>query len=158
MVPLFELQFWIQIHGLSTGFIISEVVGKQLGSFFGSFQLYDPNNNTSLWNLLDSRKRFAKNLALSLLYSASMKGWETSVLCVDCLLTQKGSIGTNQSPMCMNLQGSGKTSSGHRHEEQRGIKKVNGCVMRETRIGAKISGRIATNSNSRLDRREDRLR
>lgn len=95
MVPLFELQFWIQIHGLPTGFIMSEVVGKQLGSFFGSFQLYDPNNNTSIWNLLDSIKRFAKNMALSLLYSASMKGWETSVLCVDCLLTQKGSIGTN---------------------------------------------------------------
>lgn len=35
-VPLFELQFWIQIHGLPTGFM-SETVGKQLGNFFGSY-------------------------------------------------------------------------------------------------------------------------
>lgn len=47
-VPLYELKFWIQIHGLPSGFM-SESVGKQLGNFFGSFIEYDPNNNTSIW-------------------------------------------------------------------------------------------------------------
>lgn len=47
-VPLFELSFWIQLHGLPNGFM-TEAAGKQLGDFFGSFQSYDPNNNTSIW-------------------------------------------------------------------------------------------------------------
>lgn len=48
MVPLFELQFWIQIHGLPSSFM-SEAIGKQLGNFFGVYLSYDPNNNTSIW-------------------------------------------------------------------------------------------------------------
>lgn len=47
-IPLFELSFWVQIHELPSGFM-SEIVGKQLRNFFGSFLLYDPNNNTSIW-------------------------------------------------------------------------------------------------------------
>lgn len=47
-VPLHELKFWVQIHGLPSGFM-SEVVGKHLGNFFGTFLSYDPNNNTSIW-------------------------------------------------------------------------------------------------------------
>lgn len=48
-VPLHELQFWVQIHGLPTDFM-TEQVGKQLGNFFGYFVLFDPNNNTSIWH------------------------------------------------------------------------------------------------------------
>lgn len=47
-VPLFDVNFWIQIHGLPSG-LMNETVGKQLGNFFGTFLLYDPNNNTSIW-------------------------------------------------------------------------------------------------------------
>ncbi|XP_074366501.1 uncharacterized protein LOC141707310 [Apium graveolens] len=47
-VPLYNLSFWIQLHGLPTGFM-TEVVGRQHGNFFGSFLAYDPNNNTSIW-------------------------------------------------------------------------------------------------------------
>lgn len=46
-VPLFELSFWIQLHGLLDGFM-TEAAGKQLGDFFGSFLLHDPNNNSSI--------------------------------------------------------------------------------------------------------------
>lgn len=28
---------------------MTESAGKQLGDFFGSFLLYDPNNNSSIW-------------------------------------------------------------------------------------------------------------
>lgn len=48
-VPLFELSFWVQIHGLPNGFMI-EAAGKQLGDFFGTFLAYDPNKNTSIWH------------------------------------------------------------------------------------------------------------
>lgn len=47
-VPLFEIQFWIQIQGLPAGFM-TETIGKQLGNFFGTFISYDPNNNSSIW-------------------------------------------------------------------------------------------------------------
>lgn len=47
-VPLFEVDFWIQIHGLPVGYM-SEVVGKQLGNFFGSFLHYDTKNNSGIW-------------------------------------------------------------------------------------------------------------
>lgn len=47
-VPLFEVNFWIQLYDLPVGFM-SETVGKQLGNFFGTFIFYDPNNNTSIW-------------------------------------------------------------------------------------------------------------
>ncbi|KAL8097407.1 hypothetical protein AgCh_030511 [Apium graveolens] len=47
-VPLFDLPIWIQLHGLPNGFM-TEAADKQLGDFFGSFLLYDPNNNSSIW-------------------------------------------------------------------------------------------------------------
>lgn len=47
-VPLFELAFWVQLHGLPNGFM-TESAGKQLGDFFGTFLQYDPNNNSSIW-------------------------------------------------------------------------------------------------------------
>lgn len=47
-VPLFDLNFLIQIHGLPSG-LMAESVGKHLGNFFGSFMDYDPRNNTSIW-------------------------------------------------------------------------------------------------------------
>lgn len=47
-VPLFELSLWVQLHGLPNGFM-TKSAGKQLGHFFGSFLLYDPNNNSSIW-------------------------------------------------------------------------------------------------------------
>ena len=47
-VSLWHLNIWIQIHDLPTGFM-SEIVGKQLGNFFGEFLEYDPKNNSSIW-------------------------------------------------------------------------------------------------------------
>lgn len=47
-VDLNEIDFWIQIYDLPSGFM-TESVGKQLGNFFGSFVLYDPSNNASIW-------------------------------------------------------------------------------------------------------------
>lgn len=47
-VPLNEVDFWIQIHGLPVGYM-SEIVGKQLGNFFGTFLQYDAKNNSSIW-------------------------------------------------------------------------------------------------------------
>lgn len=48
-VSLFDLSFRIQLCGLPTRFM-SEMVGKKLGNFFGTFVLYDPNNNSSIWD------------------------------------------------------------------------------------------------------------
>lgn len=42
------MDFWIQIHDLPVGYT-SEVVGKQLGNFFGLFLKYDVKNNSSIW-------------------------------------------------------------------------------------------------------------
>ncbi|XP_074352492.1 uncharacterized protein LOC141691621 [Apium graveolens] len=47
-VPLNEIKVWIQLHGLPAGFM-TESVGRKLGNFFGSFLLYDPNNDMSIW-------------------------------------------------------------------------------------------------------------
>ncbi|XP_074356430.1 uncharacterized protein LOC141696143 [Apium graveolens] len=47
-VPLFHLQCWIQLYGVPSG-LMTEMAGKQLGNFFGSFVAYDPNNNSSIW-------------------------------------------------------------------------------------------------------------
>lgn len=47
-VALWHLDIWIQIHDLPNGFM-SEVVGQQLGNFFGSFVTYDPKNNSTIW-------------------------------------------------------------------------------------------------------------
>ncbi|XP_074328295.1 uncharacterized protein At4g02000-like [Apium graveolens] len=48
-VPLNEVEFWIQIYDLPSGYM-AESVGKQLGNFFGSFVSYDLSNNTSNWH------------------------------------------------------------------------------------------------------------
>lgn len=55
-VPLFEIDFWIQIHALSVGYM-SEAVGKQLGNFFGTFMQYDLNNNSSWREFMRLRVR-----------------------------------------------------------------------------------------------------
>lgn len=47
-VALVEVDFWIQIHNLLVGYMY-EVVGKQLGNFFGKFLEYDSKNNASIW-------------------------------------------------------------------------------------------------------------
>lgn len=47
-VQLWNVNMWIQIHELPSGFM-SEIVGKQLGNFFGTFIEYDNKNNTSTW-------------------------------------------------------------------------------------------------------------
>lgn len=47
-VPLFFLNFWIQLYDVLVGFM-TEVVGRQLGDFFGKFLLYDKKNDASLW-------------------------------------------------------------------------------------------------------------
>lgn len=47
-VSLWHLNIWIQIHDLPTYFI-SEIVGKQIGNFFGEYLLYDTKNNSSIW-------------------------------------------------------------------------------------------------------------
>lgn len=48
-VLLWFVNIWIQIHDLPMGFM-TEVVGKQLGNFFGEFLEYDSKNNTSIWH------------------------------------------------------------------------------------------------------------
>lgn len=47
-VSLNEVEFWIQIYNLPSGFMV-ESVGRQLGNFFGQFVAYDPSNNSSIW-------------------------------------------------------------------------------------------------------------
>ncbi|WOH08183.1 hypothetical protein DCAR_0727620 [Daucus carota subsp. sativus] len=47
-VLLNEVDFWIQIHELPVGYM-TEMVGKQLGNFFGTFLQYDAKNNSSIW-------------------------------------------------------------------------------------------------------------
>ncbi|XP_074361359.1 uncharacterized protein LOC141701624 [Apium graveolens] len=47
-IPLNEVDFWIQIYDLPSDFM-SESIDKQLGNFFGTFLMYDSNNNASIW-------------------------------------------------------------------------------------------------------------
>lgn len=47
-VQLNDIEFWVQIHNLSSGFM-AESVGKQLGNFFGSYVSYDLSNSISIW-------------------------------------------------------------------------------------------------------------
>lgn len=47
-MALVEVDFWIQIHDLPVGYMF-EIVGKQLGNFFGTFLEYDSKNNASIW-------------------------------------------------------------------------------------------------------------
>lgn len=43
-----EMEFYIQIYDLSSGYM-AEFVGIQLGNFFGKFVSYDMSNNSSIW-------------------------------------------------------------------------------------------------------------
>lgn len=47
-VPLFFVDFWVQVYNLPIGFM-SENVGRLLGNFVGKFIEYDANNNSSIW-------------------------------------------------------------------------------------------------------------
>lgn len=47
-VALHEAEFWVHIHDLPVGYM-TEVVGKQLGNFFGTFLQYDTKSNSSIW-------------------------------------------------------------------------------------------------------------
>nr|DAD24221.1 TPA_asm: hypothetical protein HUJ06_025684 [Nelumbo nucifera] len=47
-IPLFHVDYWVQIYDLPVGFMFVNV-GKQLGNFIGEFVEYDDNNNSGLW-------------------------------------------------------------------------------------------------------------
>lgn len=47
-ILLYHVLFWIQIHGLSVGFML-ETIGKHLGKVIGDFLKYDVKNNFVLW-------------------------------------------------------------------------------------------------------------
>lgn len=47
-MQLYEVDFWVQIHDLPVGYM-TEMVGRQLGNFFGLFLEYDAKNNSSIW-------------------------------------------------------------------------------------------------------------
>lgn len=47
-VPFNEVEFWIQLYDLPSGYM-AESVRKQLGNLFGSFVAYDESSNTSIW-------------------------------------------------------------------------------------------------------------
>jgi hypothetical protein len=47
-IPLFHVNFWVQIHDVPIGMMI-EKVGKGLAQYIGEFVEYDKNNNTSFW-------------------------------------------------------------------------------------------------------------
>jgi hypothetical protein len=47
-IPLFHVNFWVQIHDVPIGMMI-EKVGKGLANYIGEFVEYDKNNNTSFW-------------------------------------------------------------------------------------------------------------
>lgn len=91
-VSLYTIPFWIQLYGLP-GSLMTEQVGKQLGDFFGTFVLYDPNNNSSIWRecmrlkiLVDVRKplkrkkrRYVERMVLNALCNANTKDWASYV-------------------------------------------------------------------------------
>jgi hypothetical protein len=47
-IPLYHVDFWVQVHNLPTGFM-TERVGKTLANYIGSFVEYDKNNKGSFW-------------------------------------------------------------------------------------------------------------
>jgi 14-3-3 protein epsilon len=47
-VPLYHVDFWVQVHNLPTG-LMAEKVGRALANYIGSFVEYDKNNNSSFW-------------------------------------------------------------------------------------------------------------
>ncbi|GAU30882.1 hypothetical protein TSUD_15680 [Trifolium subterraneum] len=47
-IPLFHVNFWVQIHDVPLGMMI-ETVGKGFANYIGEFVEYDKNNSTSFW-------------------------------------------------------------------------------------------------------------
>ncbi|XP_058783931.1 uncharacterized protein At4g02000-like [Vicia villosa] len=47
-IPLFHVEFWVQIHNLPAGLML-ERVGKTIANYIDTFVEYDKNNNSSLW-------------------------------------------------------------------------------------------------------------
>ncbi|XVF56998.1 hypothetical protein PTKIN_Ptkin06aG0167400 [Pterospermum kingtungense] len=47
-VPLFFVDFWVQVYNLQSGFM-SETVGKALGDYIGKFMAYDVKSNSGIW-------------------------------------------------------------------------------------------------------------
>ncbi|XVF59039.1 hypothetical protein PTKIN_Ptkin07bG0242100 [Pterospermum kingtungense] len=47
-IPLFHVDFWVQVYDLRTSFMTS-IVGKRLGNFIGRFVAYDDKNNSQIW-------------------------------------------------------------------------------------------------------------
>ncbi|XP_058746447.1 uncharacterized protein LOC131619359 [Vicia villosa] len=47
-IPIFHVEFWVQIHNLPAGFML-EKVGKTMANYIGTFVEYDKNNNSSFW-------------------------------------------------------------------------------------------------------------
>jgi hypothetical protein len=47
-IPLYQADFWVQIHDLPTG-LMKEMVGVKLGNYIGTFMEYDKNNNSCFW-------------------------------------------------------------------------------------------------------------
>lgn len=47
-VLLNHVPFWVQVHGVPTGFM-SETVGRSFGNFIGEFLEYDVNNTSNFW-------------------------------------------------------------------------------------------------------------
>lgn len=47
-VPLFHVNFWVQVHELPVGFMSVEV-GKGLGNYIGQFLEYDTKNSSNFW-------------------------------------------------------------------------------------------------------------
>lgn len=43
-MPLFHVDFWVQVHHLPVGFMF-ELVGKHLGNYIGEFLDYDESSN-----------------------------------------------------------------------------------------------------------------
>lgn len=48
-IPLFHVNFWVQVYDLPSGFI-SERVAKEIGSSIGTFIEADPNNFGGVWH------------------------------------------------------------------------------------------------------------
>lgn len=47
-IPLYHVNFWVQVHDLPAGFM-TPIVGQHLGNFIGEFVEYVDNNNAGVW-------------------------------------------------------------------------------------------------------------
>lgn len=87
-VSLVEVNFWIQIHDLPSGFM-SEAVGMQLGNFFGTFMEYDPKNDSSIWREC-MRIRIKVDVRKPLKRKKKIKGRNGSEFIVQCKYERLG--------------------------------------------------------------------